>query len=265
MINQDKIFAKKSLGQNFLISPAPIRLMIKEAKISGGDTVLEIGPGKGILTEALLATGAKVIAVEKDDELIPYLQEKFSEEIKNGKLNLVHGDVLNLTPESLQLSASNYKLIANIPYYITGEIVRKFLEADCGPSCMAILVQKEVAERIAKDKKGSILSISVKAYGDPRYLGTVKRGLFRPMPNVDSAVLLIENISKKFFEGIDEKKFFEILKTGFAHKRKKLIKNLELITDKDKLKFAFSKLALGENTRAEELSLGKWQELIKEL
>lgn len=248
--------AKKSLGQNFLISPAPLRTMLEGAKVDSRDTVLEIGPGKGVLTEVLLATGATVIAVEKDDSLIPLLQEKFVKEIGNKQLNLIHGDVLakNLKLESYLLKPNSYKLIANIPYYITGEIIRKFLESEHQPQTMALIVQKEVAERIvAKDGKESILSISVKVYGKPKYLGTVKRGLFRPIPNVDSAVLLIENISKENFAKLEEIRFFEIVKAGFAHKRKKLYQNIKHLNITENV------LEIYRDRRAEKLSVDDWK------
>ncbi len=251
------MFAKKSLGQNFLISEAPIRKMIEECNVSEKDTVLEIGPGKGILTKALLETGAKVIAVEKDDSLIPVLQATFPKEIISGQLKLIHGDVLELNIENILNSP--YKLIANIPYYITGEIIRKFLESNLQPTCVALLVQKEVAERIvAKDGKESILSISVKVYGEPKYGGTVKKGLFRPIPNVDSAVIIINNISKDFFRNISEEKFFEIVKKGFSQKRKQLKGTLGEIISIEKIEEA-----IGDATRRPEtLSKEEWEKLI---
>lgn len=252
------MFAKKSLGQNFLISSAPIRKMIEECNVSNKDTVLEIGPGKGILTRALLETGSKVIAVEKDDSLIPVLQATFPKEIISGQLKLIHGDVLELNIENILNSP--YKLIANIPYYITGEIIRKFLESNFQPTCMALLVQKEVAERIvAKDGKESILSISVKVYGEPKYGGTVKRGLFRPIPNVDSAVLIINNISKDFFKDISEGKFFEIVKKGFSQKRKQLKGTLGEIISIEKIEEAID----DATRRPETLSKEEWLKLAK--
>ncbi len=249
------MYAKKSLGQNFLLSRAPIHKMIGECLVTRSDTVLEIGPGKGILTRELLATGARVIAVEKDDLLIPILHETFKSETDSGQLNLIHGDILNLSTSNLQLTTNSYKLIANIPYYITGEIIRKFLESDNQPSCMALLVQKEVAERIvARDAKESILSISVKAYGTPSYGGTVKKTSFRPIPNVDSAVIVVKNINKKNFVNVTEKEFFKFVKTGFAHKRKQLGSNLKELISAEGLE----KLNINPKVRAEDLKLKDW-------
>ncbi len=255
------MYAKKSLGQNFLISPAPIRRMLEEAKVKTGDTVLEIGPGKGILTSSLLGAGAKVIAIEKDNELIPLLSEKFKEEIKNGKLTLICDDIVNF-----KFEIKNYKLIANIPYYLTGEIIRLFLTSENQPESISLLLQKEVVERIvAKNGKESILSISVKVYGVPKYLGTVKKGLFRPIPNVDSALLYIDRISKDFFKDLSENRFFEIVKLGFAHKRKKLISNLKELSGNKNIEKIFSDLKIDTNTRAEELTLSDWKSLTKSL
>jgi 16S rRNA (adenine1518-N6/adenine1519-N6)-dimethyltransferase len=202
--------------------------MIRAADISRGEKVLEIGPGKGVLTEALLEAGAHVITVEADRELIPFLQEKFAEEIEEGKLKLVQGNILDVSP-STSLGTTSYKLVANIPYYITGAIIRKFLEAKNQPKSMTLLVQKEVAERIvARDGKESILSLSVKAYGTPKIVTKVPKRYFSPEPKVDSAIIHIGNISKNNFKGLSEEKFFEIIRTAFAQKRKTLAKNLRI-------------------------------------
>ncbi len=193
--------AKKSLGQNFLKSEKALGDIVRAGGLSLGDVVLEIGPGKGALTEKILETGAKVIAVEKDQELIPVLEEKFAEYVTKGSLVLVHEDVLEFNPLSYKLKAGSFKLIGNIPYYITGAIIRKFLESDPQPTSMTLLVQKEVAERIvARDGKESILSISVKAYGTPHYIDKVPKRYFTPEPKVDSAIIHIDNISKDRFK-----------------------------------------------------------------
>ena len=258
--NSDKNFvAKKSLGQNFLHAPNVISAMVHAGKISDENIVLEVGPGKGALTTKLLETGARVIAVEKDNRAIPFLQEKFANEIKSNKLELVHGDILDFDNSNLK----NYILIANIPYYITGEFMRKFLETKNQPIRIIVMVQKEVAKRITNVKQ-SILSLSVKAYGDPRYLFTVPKKFFRPIPNVDSAVLIIENISRKFFteSKIDEKSYFEIIKTAFAHKRKVVIKNLEVKIPKETLEKIWLKEGISKNARAEDLSPEMWKKIL---
>jgi 16S rRNA (adenine1518-N6/adenine1519-N6)-dimethyltransferase len=255
-----KHFAKKSLGQNFLHSTKALKSIIKAGNLSKNDTVLEIGPGRGALTEKILESGAKVIAVEKDRNLISLLNEKFADFIKMGKFQLVEGDILEMNAKDLSLQ--KYKLIANIPYYITGAIVRKFLEEEIQPEIMVLLLQKEVAERIvARDKKESILSIAVKTYSAPRYVGKVDKESFSPSPNVDSAIVAFENISKNFFieNNISEEKFFEIVKAGFAQKRKKLGGNLKQVSDKLNPEI----LEKIKDKRAEDLSLSDWQILLK--
>mgnify|MGYP000930156864 CR=1 FL=1 len=256
---QKNFTAKKSLGQNFLHAPNIISAMVHAGKISPENIVLEVGPGKGALTSKLLETGVHVVAVEKDDRAVPFLQEKFAVEIKNGQLEIIHADVLEISLEDFK----NYIVIANIPYYITGEFMRKFLETKNQPTRIVVMVQKEVAKRIV-DEKQSILSLSVKAYGEPKYLTSVSRKLFRPMPNVDSAVIVIENISKKFFEEskIDEKTYFEIIKAGFAHKRKVLVNNLEQKIPKEKLLKLFTDNDIPQTVRAEDLSPEMWKRIV---
>src|SRR3989339_2207958 len=172
---------KKSLGQNFLKSEKVAEEIVSAGEVCPDDIVLEVGPGKGILTEKLLEKAKKVIAVEKDEELVYFLSQKFSEEIKNEKLELISGDILHLEAKL----PSEYKIIANIPYYITSHLLRTFLESDCQPSLMVLMVQKEVAERIVAKGKlarrrggGSLLSISVKTYGRPGTKRKVSAGYF---------------------------------------------------------------------------------------
>lgn len=256
--------AKKSLGQNWLKSESAIKEIVKAAEIKGGDLVLEIGPGRGALTKSLLAEGALVLAVEKDDRLISELEEKFIEEIKNKRLILVHEDILHLDfskifKTHLLANLSTYKLVANIPYYITGQVIRKFLsEEQTQPSLMVLMLQKEVAKRIvASDKKESLLSISVKVYGEPKYIKTVPAGAFEPKPKIDSAILLVKNISRNYFASVSEAKFFEILKGGFAQKRKLLKGNL------GKGDGILTACDIPLKARAEDLNLENWQCLAK--
>lgn len=256
--------AKKSLGQNFLKSKAVVEKMIAAAQVTANDTVLEIGPGKGILTEALLHTGCTVIALEKDRELLPPLREKFANELAAKRLVLKEVDVLEFEPSNEPLLSGGYKLVANIPYYITGEILQKFLSNTHAPSCAALLVQKEVAQRIvARDGKESILSISVQAYGEPRLVMNVSKKYFSPAPKVDSAVLLIEKISKNNFGDVSEEKFFELVKAGFAHKRKVLTSNLSEYFKKETLEAFLNEHGRSQSARAEELSLSDWLTLSK--
>jgi 16S rRNA (adenine1518-N6/adenine1519-N6)-dimethyltransferase len=263
--------AKKSLGQNFLKSQLALSKIIEAGEIKSdlpaqaGDVILEIGPGKGALTRKLLEKSGTVIAVEKDRELFEFLKMKFEKEILDKKLILLNEDILEFDCGRFDLT--QYKIIANIPYNITGAILKKFLTEKHQPSLMVLMVQHEVAKRITtpspsstrRGGKESLLSISVKAYGEPKMIMKVPARYFSPAPKVDSAVILIQNISRRNFIENDEEHFWEIVKAGFAHKRKKLSGNLKT------LKFCQS-LALAEsgNKRAEDLTLEDWLLLAKQ-
>jgi len=274
-----KLFAKKSLGQHFLNSKHVLGQIIAAANIQKGDKVLEIGPGTGVLTRELLNAGAQVIAIEKDSRAFEFLKIQFDKEIRNGQLELILGDILDTDLKS-QISniKSSYSVVANIPYYITGAILEKFLEHGPRPAKMVLLVQKEVAERIvARDGKESILSISVKAFGTPRIVATVPPGAFSPPPTVDSAMLAIENISNLRFDAIQKDSrlnptlFFKVVRAGFAHKRKLLKRNLEVITAPERIDSAWKALSLrahsglNEKARAEDLTVSNWLDLARAL
>jgi 16S rRNA (adenine1518-N6/adenine1519-N6)-dimethyltransferase len=204
--------------------------------------------------------------VEKDERLIPILSEKFREEIAAGKLRLVQQDIFSFEPQRWALRATGYKIVANIPYYITGEILRRCLSEWPQPAMAILLLQKEVAERItARDGKESLLSVSVKSYGRPELVSVVKAGSFSPVPKVDSAIVKIDNISKGFFGEIPEKSFFTAVKAGFAHKRKKLLTNLGKLFPKEKVSETFQEKGVRSDIRAENLNIGEWKEIIKTL
>lgn len=255
--------AKKSLGQNFLMHAAIAERIADAAHLSSESVVLEIGPGTGMLTRALLARAGKVIAVEADATLVTKLQETFAREIAEKKLELIHADIRVFDPSTLP---TGYVLVANIPYYITGELMRNFLGAENQPTAITFLVQKEVAERIARTKKESLLSLSVKIYGTPRYEFTVPRGAFVPAPNVDSAVLSITNISRSTFNSKEEEiDFFKLIRAGFGHKRKQLLGNLKETISENELKAAFESARIPEKARAEDLALSDWLTLLRAL
>lgn len=245
------------LGQHFLKNPHYAEVLAHEAGITTEDIVLEIGPGEGMLTKELLRVSKKVLAVEKDEALAEKLPQIFPQESSNGRLRVLSMDVRDFDPTSYQLQASSYILAANIPYYITGELLRKFLETHAQPKTIAFLIQKEVAQRII-DTKESILSISVKAYGTPRIAAKVSAGNFNPPPKVDSAILVVDQISKGAFENLSEEHFFHVVRAGFASKRKLLLNNLASVFGKEKVAAAFEKLSIDPNTRAEEVHAPEW-------
>lgn len=237
--------------------------MRDESGVGADDIIVEIGPGQGVLTEVLLVFAAKVIAIEKDPDLVVFLKEKFSYAIENGRLDLIEGDVLDFDPELLSFYEMHYKVVANIPYYITGLIIKKFLTASHQPECMVLLVQKEVATRIvARDGKESILSLSVKAYGTPKLVMTVPARDFAPAPKVDSAILSITNISHDRLDPEQEARFFRIIKKGFSQKRKQLAGTVPPLIPKESLIAFFREQKIPVTARPEELSLEDWIRLI---
>ena len=280
---------KNSLGQNFLRDKKILKKIVDFARIEKTDTVVEVGPGEGTLTELLLERAEKVIAIEKDEKLAKLLENKFHKQIIDNRLQIIEEDILNYN-----LKSNDYKLIGNIPYYITGALFKKVLESENPPKSLTFVVQKEVAERIvAKNKKESILSISIKVYGEPEFGGVIKAGSFYPKPKVDSAIIAVRGINKDRFDNLTssslkasqslngpgpsprsrrgeediEKKFFEILKAGFAHKRKLLSKNLKDVSrfNLDNLREIFKKCGIAEKARAEDLSVEDWVCLTREL
>lgn len=280
-------FAKKSLGQNFLKSEKALKEMVLAGSIQDGETILEIGPGQGALTDLLLTEVKKhkhtrLVCIEKDDRLIPILQEKYTEDIKTGLLTLIHKDIIEVFREGdIQniVQGTPYKVIANIPYYITGLIIRRIFSESILPNKVVLLVQKEVAHRImsygdhgetTNTGNESLLSISVKLYGTPHRVSVVPKGAFVPAPTVDSAILAIDSIGRKL-PVEEESLFFEFLHAAFSHKRKRLIKNIESFSPNNKkhsvefLESICATLGLDKNTRAEEISVEKYIQLFKRL
>ncbi len=248
------IRAKKSLGQNFLKSKKALSAMAEAGNVQAGDLVVEIGPGKGALTRVLLETGAKVLAFEKDHRLIELLKTEFAEYAQKGLFELHEQDVLDI--EIGDFVQGNYKLIANIPYYITGEITRKFLSGTRKPNVMVVLVQKEVAERIV-DSKESILSLSVKVFGTPKKVMTVKKEFFSPEPKVDSAIIAISDIQNRFATPEEEARFFMLIKKAFGQKRKKMNSTLKEFKDE------IADWEVVKEKRPETLGVEEWLRIAK--
>jgi 16S rRNA (adenine1518-N6/adenine1519-N6)-dimethyltransferase len=251
------------LGQHFLNAPWVARDLIAAVAPQRGEIIVEIGPGHGALTEKLLATGNIVVAIEKDPELCASLLTRFTREIETGSLHLMEGDIRDGDTYDV-LAGRPYIVAANIPYYITGEIIRDFLTADHQPSRIALLIQKEVAGRIVADRKESILSLSVKAFGTPRIIATVPASSFNPPPAVDSAILLIENISRSFFDTVPEELFFKTIKAGFASKRKQLRGNLAKVFG-EKAGTALQESGVEGSRRAEDVTLEEWRRIAQRL
>lgn len=268
-MKKDRFIAKKSLGQHFLTSKIVPGWMCDAAALSAGEVVLEIGPGTGVLTRELLARGVRVIGLEADTRAIQVLEDTFGEEMGAGQLTLHHTDVRELDLGTFGLVPQGYKVVANIPYYLSGHLFRTFLETDTQPNTIVFLVQKEVAKRAAsdpkRDEKESILSLSVKAYGTPTYIRTVGRGHFAPPPQVDSAIIAINGINKNSFIDLSETFFFELLHLGFGQKRKQLLGNLSTRFDREEVLHSFSTLDLPTTVRAEDIAIDIWLQLAQKL
>ena len=267
MKNLGKIESKKSLGQHFLNNSRVPLLMAEAGDVQNGDRVLEIGPGTGVLTQELLKKGARVIAIEADIRAIETLHESFKAEIANDNLVIFHGDVRTIDLKKLGLTPHTFKIVANIPYYLSGMLFRMFLESDVQPSDLVFLVQKEVAERIARDKKESLLSLSVKVYGDPQYIKTIGKGNFIPQPKIDSAIIAVRNISddRLIQAGVTRELFFKIIHAGFKSKRKQLLGNLSDTYSREELTHIFSTLGLPLDIRGENIPLDMWLRLCHEI
>lgn len=241
---------------------------MQTAEVSDRDTVLEIGPGTGILTRALARAANKVIAVEKDQRLTTILTGMFEEEdVKN--VEIVAGDILRLLAPNLVWG--KYKVVANIPYYLTSRLLRLLLEATPRPELIVLTVQKEVAERItAKPPHMNLLALSVQTFGKPEVIKSVPASCFSPAPKVDSAIIKISDISDRFFgeHNIAPDDFFTLLRCAFGQKRKILINTIgapKSVGDKKRITALLPRLGLSANARPEELSLKNWADLAKEL
>lgn len=256
---------KKYLGQYFLKDKAVLRRIVEAAELSQDDNVLEIGAGTGVLTEELAKSARGVIAVEKDQSLCESLKKHFSQ-TKN--IRVICADILkfDLTPYTLSLIP--YKVVANIPYYITGRLLRLMAEEWPRPKLAVLTLQKEVAYRIAaKPPKMSLIAVAVQYWAEPKIVATVPRASFSPQPKVDSAIIKLQPVSNIFrSENVGYKRgFFEVVKLGFRQPRKLLASNLSKKFPKEKILSAFKKLDLSPKIRPAELSRDQWQSLYQHL
>lgn len=249
--------AKKSFGQNWLRDDYTLDLIADSADLNVADTVLEVGPGLGTLTAKLSQKAGKVVAVEADQDLVPGLLAQFA--IKDN-VEVVAGDILKY--DLTQLKA-NYKVVANIPYYLTSNLIRVLLEANNPPGLMILLVQKEVAERItAKPGQMSVLSFSVQYYAKVEIVAPVAKELFQPIPKVDSAIIKIERLPQPAFDA-DAKKLFQLVKAGFGEKRKMLRNSLSggLHIGTEKVEELLKQAQIKPTARAQELGIDAWRKL----
>ncbi|MBU3965422.1 ribosomal RNA small subunit methyltransferase A [Patescibacteria group bacterium] len=280
-----KIFKKynlapnKFMGQNFLVDKAVLGKIVEAAEISKGDNVLEIGPGLGALTGALLEAGAKVLAIEKDKKLAGVLRDLFG---ANKNLKIINADFLALDFEKLisdfvlRSSASKweaellsgYKVVSNLPYYITSPVIKKILSWENKPSRIVLLAQKEVAERICeKPGQMSFISVFVQFYAKPEIVEIVKPSSFWPKPKVDSAILKIIPREKTKISESEENELWRLVKIGFSSRRKTLANNLSagLRLPREKIEGILKLLGFNEKIRAQELGVEDWVRLLRKL
>jgi 16S rRNA (adenine1518-N6/adenine1519-N6)-dimethyltransferase len=259
-----RVRPSKRLGQNFLIDKRAIKKLIRAANLRLEDIILEIGPGIGNLTVELAEKVKKVIAVEKDPKMV----EIFKEALKDYEnVEIIRGNILKLNPRVYNLKAKSYKIVGNLPFYLTAPVIRKFLEAvEKKPYQMTFVAQKEVGQRIcAKPPRMNILAVSVQFYAKPEIASFVSKKSFWPQPKVDSAILQITPLIGSFRKMVNAGLFFKIVRAGFSQPRKQLINNLTkgLKLNRGEIKNWLLKNNIQPNRRAETLAIEDWLSLTK--
>ncbi|MBP9760763.1 MAG: ribosomal RNA small subunit methyltransferase A [Candidatus Magasanikbacteria bacterium] len=249
----------KQYGQHYLISETPIHKMVEAAGIEPGDTVVEVGPGFGILTTAVAEKAGRVMTFEIEKKLAPYW-EVMGKTYPN--VEVIWGNVLTQFDRYAHTFPPEYIVVANLPYQITSQAIRIFLESAHPPKRMVVMIQKEVAERIvAKPSDMSVLSVSVQYFGTPRIVTKVSGGSFWPIPKVDSAVIAIDHIHAQ----PKSEEFFRIVRAGFHNKRKQLWRNLAdaLSIPKERVQEVLLQVKQNEKVRAEEVSVEEWRRIVE--
>jgi 16S rRNA (adenine1518-N6/adenine1519-N6)-dimethyltransferase len=251
----------KGLGQHFLFERGVVQRMVRVAGIGDDDLVVEIGPGLGILTEELLDHARGVVAVELDRRLAPHLRETFGDD---PRFRLVEGDALGISIEDLVPNTERYLLAANLPYAVASAVLRRFLEADHRPARLAVMVQREVAERmVASPPEMTILGIATRFYAEPRIAFAVPPSVFVPPPKVESAVVLLDTRPRPPLPDEEQARFFRIVNAGFRHKRKQLANSIadELDAAKPAVSAWLNAAGVDPTRRAETLDVAEWIEL----
>jgi len=264
LLNQYGLWAKKRLGQHFLIDECAFDKIIEAADLKSTDEVIEVGPGTGFLTEQLISKVNRVIAVEYDADMVGILQERFKG-IKN--LEIIHSDILKFWIQKSGVKNHKYKVVANIPYYITSPLLKLFLQCEIQPSLMVVLVQKEVAEKVCGLTGKSVITIETQLFGKPEIVETVPAGSFYPAPKVDSVILKIGVYKKPLVPKAQVADFIRLVKHGFTGKRKMLSNTLaagyQLKTDEARA--ILKKADINPEWRAENLEVGDWGNILTEL
>nr|MBC7244499.1 ribosomal RNA small subunit methyltransferase A [Chloroflexota bacterium] len=260
----------KRLGQNFLVDRRVLRRILAAAEVGPHDTVLEIGAGLGTLTEALAERARRVVAVEIDEELVTILQERLA---SLANIEIIPADILTVDIAYLVQGAHtedipSYKVVANIPYYITSAVMRHLLEADKKPQLIVLMLQKEVAQRItAQPGQMSLLAVSVQFYGQPRLIAHVPAKAFYPIPKVDSAIVRIDPHEQQLLATNEIGPFFDVVRAGFAQRRKQLRNALAhgLDLSVERVAQAMEEAGIEEQRRAQTLSVNEWISLYRAL
>ena len=259
MLRARGLHPRKGLGQNFLTDPVALDRIVAAADLSSSDLVVEVGAGAGTLTRLLAEQAGRVLALELDEQLVMLLRDELAE-LQN--VEIVHADVLRFS--SPEPSHRGYKVVGNLPYYITSAVLRHFLSRMPRPRLMVVTVQREVAERIvAEPGKMNLLAVSVQFYGQPHIVARIPAGAFYPAPKVDSAVVRIdvgEQPAVSLGEGIGEESFFRVVRAGFSQKRKKLRNSLSagLRSTPVEVSEALEQAGVDPGRRAQTLSVQEW-------